>query len=166
MKKITPYLLFVLFVVLLASCGKKKDEVTPAIVGKWQWVQDMTLKTLAGATNDTIMHTYSSTDIYYQFKGDGTYAGRFSDDSAAPIETGTYALSGNQLTLTTQSATRTTHNYFVYSLNGVDLIFTQNKDELLKALNEQVKTNPLAQNDILSLNMYDTVTYTLTMRKM
>ncbi len=171
MKYVSPYRLLLFSMVLLTACGKNKDSVTPSLVGKWQVLTVMTTvsnKSVAATQTEN----YSGKDASYEFQSDGTFTSRAPDSTSTgiktTIETGTYKLSGNSITLTVQdpSTKVSTNNYATYGLSGSSLTFTVTKDLLLKSLNEQLTTDPgITQLVIAALNTYDVYTVTVNMQR-
>lgn len=112
---------YTLSLLLLASCEKSETDLTNytnKILGKWNWVSQITWYNPVGSNIIDKDTTYFPTGtVYLEFKANATF---FWKDSYG-IESGTYSISGNKLIFQNNSNSKSSYDIKELTDNSLSL---------------------------------------------
>jgi hypothetical protein len=119
----------VMVVILLSSCNGDDSKPTHPIVGTWKLVSD----SAAGCDDplDNYEDTYTCTSsecITITFKRNGKFIVKEIDDGDVDTETGTYSISGNEITICYDDDPMDCEGPMIFSIDGATLTLTSEVD--------------------------------------
>ena len=159
MKKYLSFMAFAMIAVFsttLVSCGDDEEEIegNGSIIGTWKG--DLKLDDIPTDLHPDYYEEYHCYD-YYQFKDDGTFISAIveitkytkyaketfgeKDETEVEIERGTYKISGNKITMTSNGETDSGE----FKVSGNKLIFTSTSGIIVSVTYSKVKDSELNQ---------------------